>query len=456
MDSITVKNYRCFGTEQTARLAPLTLLVGENSSGKTALAAMIRALWDVAYAERVPDFKEAPYDLGSFDEIVHHRGARGGRAEKFDAGFEFFDHSEDDSAPYKVEVTFGPKWGAPVPIRKRISRNAHWIELSIDDEGRLDIHFGTPRGTWRHDDPRTNMLLGRNGGADTLLALNVLWFVFLEERPLLVEQVDGALDITDEDKEQLRRVLLESPIMSLFDSGSDPSRRPFASAPTRSHPRRTYDPASVVSDAEGDYVPMYLAQLSLRDPGAWSQLKSRLEDFGQMAGLFDEIRVRHLGKTAVDPFQIQVRRFGKPLKGPLRNLADVGYGVSQVLPLIAELLRDDGPRMMLLQQPEIHLHPSAESALGSLLCSIVAAEKRRDRQLIVETHSDFIIDRLCMAVRDQILGLKPEDVSIVYFERCGLEVHLHSIDLDDLGNLQNPPTGYRQFFIDESVRFLGA
>ena len=44
MDKITLKNYRCFREEQTARLAPLTLLVGENSTGKTSFLAMIRAL----------------------------------------------------------------------------------------------------------------------------------------------------------------------------------------------------------------------------------------------------------------------------------------------------------------------------------------------------------------------------------------------------------------------------
>ena len=78
MDSITLKNFRCFREEQTARLAPLTLLVGENSTGKTSFMAMVRALWDVCYRDRIPDFKEEPYDLGSFDEIAHHRGGKGG------------------------------------------------------------------------------------------------------------------------------------------------------------------------------------------------------------------------------------------------------------------------------------------------------------------------------------------------------------------------------------------
>ena len=87
MNKITLNNYRCFHEEQTVRLAPLTLLVGENSTGKTSFMAMIRALWDFAYRWRIPDFKEEPYDLGSFDEIAHHRGAKGGRADTFAAGF---------------------------------------------------------------------------------------------------------------------------------------------------------------------------------------------------------------------------------------------------------------------------------------------------------------------------------------------------------------------------------
>ena len=87
MDEITLRNFRCFRDEQTARLAPLTLLVGENSTGKTSFMAMVRALWELAFHDQIPDFKDPPYDLGSFDEIAHHRGARGSRAEEIFAAF---------------------------------------------------------------------------------------------------------------------------------------------------------------------------------------------------------------------------------------------------------------------------------------------------------------------------------------------------------------------------------
>ena len=216
-----------------------------------------------------------------------------------------------------------------------------------------------------------------------------------------------------------------------------------------------YEPWKLMADSVGDYVPTYLAQLSQRDKDTWSNLKSRLEKFGSDAGLFDEIRVRQVGKTDVDSFQVQVRKFGSRNKGPFRSLVDVGYGLSQVLPVALEMLRDDGPRTLLMQQPEVHLHPSAQASLGTLLCEIAGSESpAARRQLIVETHSDNIIDRVRMAVADPNITIGPDDVSIVYFERAGLEVILHSLSVDELGNVVNSPPGYRQFFLDELHRSL--
>lgn len=129
----------------------------------------------------------------------------------------------------------------------------------------------------------------------------------------------------------------------------------------------------------------------------------------------------------------------------------MGYGVSQTLPLLTELLRDDAPSMFLLQQPEVHLHPSAQAALGSLFCNLAGPE----RQLIVETHSDYILDRVRMDVRDKETELKPEDVSILFFEPGELDVTIHSLRLDDEGNVLDAPDSYREFFMAETRRSIG-
>ena len=199
---------------------------------------------------------------------------------------------------------------------------------------------------------------------------------------------------------------------------------------------------------------MYLASIYLHDKSRWGYLKSSLENFGRNVGLFDEISVRTLGNgKSGDPFQLRIRKSGnrKKIKGPWRNLIDVGYGVGQALPVIAELLRDDAPSVFLLQQPEVHLHPSAQAALGSLFCQIAAPE----RQIVVETHSDHLIDRVRMDIRDGKEALKPDDVSILYFERGDLDVKIHSLSLDQEGNVLDAPSSYRRFFLDETRRSIG-
>ena len=196
---------------------------------------------------------------------------------------------------------------------------------------------------------------------------------------------------------------------------------------------------------------MYLADVFTRREKEWLELKRRLQAFGEAAGLFDEISIKPLGSRDSGPFQIQIRKSGRKLKGPFRNLIDVGYGVSQALLVIAELLRPDAPPLFLLQQPEVHLHPSAQAALGSLFCQIA----NRERQIIVETHSDNLIDRVRMDVRDGEGSLKPEDVSILFFERDGLDVRIHSLEVDDAGNVINAPDSYRSFFMEETTRSLG-
>ena len=122
-----------------------------------------------------------------------------------------------------------------------------------------------------------------------------------------------------------------------------------------------------------------------------------------------------------------------------------------MLPVITELLRPDATSLFLLQQPEVHLHPSAQAALGSLFYQVAGP----DRQLVIETHSDHLMDRVRMDVRDGKTKLKPDDVSILFFERRDLDVHIHSLRLDKEGNVRNAPEGYRRFFMEETQRSLG-
>ena len=465
MDSIRLRNFRCFRDEQTARLAPLTLLVGDNSTGKTSFMAMIRALWDVAYVHRVPDFKEDPYDLGSFDDIAHHRGSRGGRAETFEAGFETAPRRREaveDAAkragPDRFAVVFEREGTVPIPALRRVEHDDLWVEERLSKGVHREFRIGTSQGAWmctpdvrqsRSDKLQYTMLPLLSSIASHILSHE-------KNDKQKVIPLKNSSKITDKDLSRFGEILLGTGLGGF----RSPTERPYASAPVRSRPRRTYDPARAVSDPEGDHVPMYLASMYSQDKPGWTAMKKELEAFGQASGLFNEIDIRRLGTSGSEPFQLRIRKFGDRLKGPPRNMIDVGYGVSQVLPVIAELLRRDAPSMFLLQQPEVHLHPSAQAELGSLFCRIAEP----DRRLVVETHSDHLLDRVRMDVRDKRGRLKPDDVSILFFERDDLDVRIHSIgldgegnvfELDGEGNVLRAPESYRAFFMEETWRSLG-
>ena len=440
ISQISLSNFRCFGEEQIARLAPLTLLVGENSTGKTSFLAIIRALWDAINFDSNPDFNKDPYHLGSFDEIVHHRGGRGGRAESFNARLK-------DANAFSTQITFGKIGTTPAPTWRRHAHEGTWIEDGKDSNRHYIVRVGTSRGVWEGRYPLDgSATFFRVHEAKPILPFFLLRAVLFGIKDLEVrdnlQPLNNSPDIGREDVESL---------LQLFASAHRVGQnRLFASAPVRSKPRRTYDPDRSTPDPEGDYVPMYLANLFSSDEKTWTIFKDRLEEFGQAAGLFDEIAIKRLGKKDSNPFQVQVRKFGRRLKGPRRNLIDVGYGVSQVLPMITELLRPNAPRMALLQQPEVHLHPSAQAALGSLFCQVAS----QNRQLVIETHSDYLINRVRMDVRDGKSKLTPDDVSILFFERRNLDTHVHSLTLDEEGNVLGAPKSYRNFFMAEIERSL--
>ena len=449
MHEVTLKNYRCFREEQKARLAPLTLLVGENSTGKTSFLALVRALREVAFDSWVPDFQDPPYDLGTFSEIANNGGRN--RGTFFDASFKTKSSIRQTPSrrrpiePTNFDVTFESRNGVPYPTKRRLSDSDRSFEVTQDNM-RLSVSnrettVSIPQRLRRKDDDNLVQLrtLAMRGGWG--------WADYFSESP----NVTG---------DSMRGSLVEGDVEGIVQLASRFTPVPaterirdhtFAGAPVRSTPKRTYDPSRPFQDPEGEYIPTLLANMSRHTPDQWLSLKNVLEDFGKTSGLFDEIAIESLGKSEGSPFQLQVRKHGARLKGRRRNLIDVGYGVSQVLPVLIELLREDHATMFLLQQPEVHLHPTAQASLGTLFCQLASW----DRQILVETHSDYLLDRVRMDVRDKKTNLKPEDVSILYFEPDGLDVRIHSLELDEEGNIINAPPGYRHFFMEEMRKSIG-
>ncbi len=438
MIRVIVEGVRCFQRRQMASLGPLTVLVGENSTGKSTFLALVRLGWDLALGASVFDFNEEPFPLGAYEQIASKRGPRGGRVRSFSVGLEV--QPEDSSKggsfqtmPVTIVGTFVR--GEPQPSLEKWSlmwRNYH-AELILSAKERPRLTFHTPSGSMTvisSYDPRYML------GAQPLI--DFLRFIHRQPRTRsrdfrIIGQRPSRKELT-----ALNRVL-EGLIRTL-------GPRPSALAPTRTRPLRTYNPIRDDPSPEGAHAPMILASAFSSDPKGWKRIQGWLGEFGGPSGLFERISVRRFGRTGSDPFQIEVTISGSPF-----NLVDVGYGVSQSLPIVVDAIRVDERSTLLLQQPEIHLHPKAQAQLGTFFSAFAS---RYDQRFVIETHSDHLIDRIRMDARKGKL-LKTKDISMLFFERKGRQVTVHRLELDEFGNIVTAPKGYRAFFLNEEKRMLG-
>jgi len=425
---------RCFQGEQRGGLRPVTLLVGENSTGKTTFLGcygVLHRMFSRPYFDPGPDFNEEPFPMGSFRDVVRSRRGPGGRIDEFGLGLEV-ESARGGMPPYSVLVTFREKGSQPVVSSLRFDfRSNSFLELQpAPGDGTA---FRIPSRTVEAPVPFDETML-------------VMGFLTKPDRENLPDALSGLQPVAD-----YLRGLFRRPEATAGRRRAIPSwllRLPelVPVAPLRSKPRRTYDPVRETASPEGEHVPMLMMRLSRTEKGDWTSLHDGLVAFGRGSGLFSDIKVKSHGRQMSDPFQLQV----KVRSGPHANIMDVGYGVSQSLPILVDVMAATG-RTFLLQQPEVHLHPRGQAELASLF--VEAAAGKRGNRFLIETHSDYIIDRVRISVRKRIL--KPDDVSILYFEPAGAAVTIHALTLDAEGNLRNAPAGYRDFFLKETDRLLG-
>lgn len=112
------------------------------------------------------------------------------------------------------------------------------------------------------------------------------------------------------------------------------------------------------------------------------------------------------------------------------NLADIGFGASQLLPIIVEGFHAPQGSTLLIEQPEIHLHPKAQALLGDLFVGITKERKT----LIVETHSEYLLSRVRRLIAER--RIKREDIAIYFFTLKEGRTHIQEIQLNELGQFE--------------------
>lgn len=134
------------------------------------------------------------------------------------------------------------------------------------------------------------------------------------------------------------------------------------------------------------------------------------------------------GIEVISDTRLPVRELRVKVKDLVSNIMDVGYGVSLQLPIILKAWVSDRKRknsFLFIEQPEVHLHPKLHAQLVETLISFSS-----QTNYLIETHSEHIIRKLQVLVKEGKYGLKPEDVTIYYLkrEKNKSEVSCHKIN----------------------------
>lgn len=417
MRKIYLKNFKGFDSE-IIELKEVNFFVGENSTGKTSLLKAINLLssQELIYNR---DFNAFDFELGYFEEIISKQSTE----PFFSLGFE--KNSSENPFNYpnlRILYTFTNLDSLPQisSIKIRIGDHNVLIELNDGDfRYRFKKYSNSNFEKWVEDFKFPKKTVYRK--------------YYTSNTPISM-----MISFVEMDLNTGRGLSMGVGPILLYDNHK-------WMAPIRAKAQRTYESYNSKFTPEGSHIPFQLRQiLSKKDEKQRKDIISILKQFGSESNLFDNIEVREFGKDDGSPFELLVKYNGMEIKLP-----NTGYGVSQCLPLLIEILSAVDSSFS-IQQPEVHLHPKAQSAFGSFLFNAA----KIDRNIfLVETHSDYTINRFRYK-----LSKNPElnlTTQILFFQRESTGNNITTIMLNKDGSYkQLLPENYTKFFIDEELNLL--
>lgn len=426
---LVIENVRSFAGRHRIPLRPITFLTGENSSGKSTVMAMLAAATSGTGFPLQPAFDSEPYELGSYDTIATYKGGKYGRAKHFCLGLS---HSADSPRGSSQTIaTYRSNLGQIEIFRLQIEGSAGAISLQFID--------GTMSGSLK--------VAATNGHPATEIPIKRTIRSAIATRPgFLTNELTEAIFFSARRLKKAKETATPDRLYGMLQRATRPDYSAVSISPIRTRPKRTYDRSSETYSPEGDHIPYVLSRLFVTSAGSQGDREklAAIVDFGIESGLFKDLKIKRFGQTPADPFQLLVTVAGRPA-----NITDVGYGVSQSLPVVVQSVLAAKRPLLLLQQPEVHLHPRAQAALGSFF---VRLAKNSAKSFVIETHSDYIIDR----VRQEVArgNIDPAQVNLLFFDKPELNTKIYELSLDKEGNILNAPPSYRSFFLKEELNLF--
>ncbi len=468
---VYMDNYRGFA-DALVPLRKVNFLVGENSTGKSSFLDLIKLFYEFQFWYLEPSFHLTKVEQRHFLDLV---SASSSDRSFFTVGTVEID--DGTGSPKGLIVTFRDIDGRPSPKRVTIicKNGLRTIDVSMKSKSKT--------GYWRRstEDFELNK-------------------TFSDAPERIREFIENHQKNDEFSQHEINSQYAKAPFHMKFtdflegpdseDRGSIiPSifQRSFVDmAPIRTKPRRTYDSPQTAFSPEGAHTPYVVKRVLSKKTGA--QFRSFLKSVGGSSGLFDSLSVKEFGSDPLAPFEIRINLGAASL-----GLQNVGYGVSQALPVLVEAFVRPRGHAFAIQQPEVHLHPRAQAAVGDVIANLARDD---EKVFFIETHSDFTIDRFRLNLRKDTdakavvaetksteaekvdisgqtdnlgssahvdensgdkanVGESTDHSQILFFERRETGNHATQISIFDNGAMSDEqPESYRDFFLNESLALL--
>ena len=395
-------NFKSWKDTGDLQIAPLTGLFGGNSSGKTSLLQTLLMLKQTV--ERPSDW-DGVIDFGDDDSLVNLGG--------FDELI--YQHRRD----HPLHISLSWKFPETLSIEKLDGVDTLSFDLSVNSVQNSISQMG-----FRYTAGEQTFGVRRGD------MHNPHWVYFNNRLTDRVEAPFRCYGVQD----------VPSQTQQLFFSLQTRFENLFRSirylGPLREYPRRHYAWQGKHSPGVGQHgeemvTALFSGRIQLRTT------EDQIPKWLQRLDLIDSYRLNPISDTEKD-YEFLVRKYKG---GPEVRLTDVGFGVSQVLPVLVLCYHVPEGSILILEHPEAHLHPKVQAELADLLIEVV---KNRRLQIILESHSEHLLIRLMRRIAEE--HLSADETAFYFCEMKEEASEIERLTVDAYGNITNWP---QNFFGDE-------
>jgi predicted ATPase len=433
INHLRIKNFKAWRDTGDIRLAPLTLLFGPNSAGKTSIPQLLLLLKQTAEStdrQRALHFGDhrTLVDLDDLPSVLHGHDLR--RSLELELEWTLPRKLNITDAYHNAKHTVESlEFGAAIrgegePTQPFVQRMRYTLDPGSDDSVQIGM---SRKKAGVYDLDTAGYQAVRRQGRKWPLPAPTHFFGFPDEAMAYFQNTGFVADLGLELTRLLEGIHYVGPL--------------------REYPRRLYPwsgetPIHVGAKGERAVEAILASKgrsFNLGGKQRYKPLDVLVAERLKQMGLISDFEVKAVAQGRKE-YEVRAR-IGR--QGAKVLLTDVGFGVSQVLPVVVECFYVPAQSIVIFEQPEIHLHAAVQAELADLFIDAICARedgKDRNIQFIIESHSEHLLRRLQRRIAEGVLA--PEDAALYFVDTTDEGARIEELAMDEYGRISNWPDNF--------------